>query len=548
VNTALSRHQSPSRLIDRILETPHLAHVVPRLQPEVLHRVIQQCGLEECGQLVALTTPDQLARVFDLDLWRPVAPGRDEQFDASRFGLWLEVMVDADVSSAAATLAAMDIDFVAAGFVQHVRIFDYGAVGSFIMLDGEISQGFKVREPLRCEIGGYVVASTRHEFWDAITTVLAAMAETHGHSFNQIMRRCCRQSSSLSEIDGLDELLTKSDQALFDVALDREARRDTQGYVTPAQARAFLRASRRIDRRQAATPPRDPMTVAYFRSEEARTAPQRDTASREPPLHDRAESTPEPPPEAVAAIVELLHEAGAMPRTPRALLEAPQKDAPRLALIHAHLRFAHDHDSGAYAMRSAELAYLANLIAAGSMIQSRPVLEDEAANAAVAVCNLGLENWPVHWRAGEGSALPEDFLIRQDLVGVFQVGWTVLHEDVCVYAADNLIGILRSVRCADRDVDAALQALRIKLTKHLRAGSPWDAGEALDVIATLDTPAWAALLSLIAQFPTLHMAVGALLAGTTRRIDAAGFEFISENRHVQQVREFMRLLPALLNH
>ncbi|HEU4693326.1 MAG TPA: DUF6178 family protein, partial [Vicinamibacterales bacterium] len=66
MSTALSRRQSSSRLIDRLLDTPHLAHVVPRLQPEVLHRVIQQCGLEDCGQLVALTTPGQLARVFDL--------------------------------------------------------------------------------------------------------------------------------------------------------------------------------------------------------------------------------------------------------------------------------------------------------------------------------------------------------------------------------------------------------------------------------------------------------------------------------------------------
>src|SRR5512147_2601443 len=70
------------RLLDRILDTPHLAHVVPRLQPELLHRVIQYCGLEDCGELVALATPEQLARVFDLDLWHASQPGQNEQFDA----------------------------------------------------------------------------------------------------------------------------------------------------------------------------------------------------------------------------------------------------------------------------------------------------------------------------------------------------------------------------------------------------------------------------------------------------------------------------------
>src|SRR5258706_13188421 len=71
----------PRALLDRILDVPQLAHVVPRLQPEVLHRLIQRCGLEDCGELVALATPDQLARVFDLDLWRAGQPGPAQQFD-----------------------------------------------------------------------------------------------------------------------------------------------------------------------------------------------------------------------------------------------------------------------------------------------------------------------------------------------------------------------------------------------------------------------------------------------------------------------------------
>src|SRR5690349_20593147 len=82
------------RLLDRILDTPHLAQVVPRLKPELLHRVVQSCGLEDSVELVALMTPDQLARIFDLDLWHADQPGLDEQFDADRFGVWLEVLVE----------------------------------------------------------------------------------------------------------------------------------------------------------------------------------------------------------------------------------------------------------------------------------------------------------------------------------------------------------------------------------------------------------------------------------------------------------------------
>jgi hypothetical protein len=511
-----------SDLLERILSTPHVARAVPQLPAQVLHRVIQHCGLADCGELVALASPGQLARVFDLDLWRPAAPGLDEQFDAGRFGTWLEVMVDAGVSSAAATLAAMEADLLAVGFVEHVRVFDAAAVAPYITLEGDLAPGAAFADGERCEVGGYVVQAKRRDCWEAITAVLAAMAAAHADVFTRIMRGCCRQSNSRPEIDGLDDLLATSEQAMFDVARDREARRDAQGFVTPAQARAFLHRSRHIEIRTGTVPPPDPIARAYFRDA------------------DRVEPVQDAPVEAVAAIVDLLREAGVMPDAApprRALLADPQPNA-RLARIRALLLFAYDHDPEASAMRSAELAYLANVIAAGASVQSRPMTAEEASNAALAVCNLGLDNW-----SGER---PEDLLIRHDLVSVFQVGWTVLHEDVCMYAADTLVSILSSLRSGDGYVQPALDDLRVKLIKYCRAGSPWDAREALDVIAILDTPAWAALLGLIDQLPTLHAAVGASLAGTTRQIAPHAFEFISENAQIQQVREFMQRLPQHL--
>src|SRR6185436_19254213 len=116
--------------------------------------------------------------------------------------------------------------------------------------------------------------------------------------------------------------------------------------------------------------------------------------------HEAVKPDPQPSSEAVNAIVELLHDAGVIPRPTRALLEAPQDArAPRLARIRAELEVAHDRDPDAYAIRSAELAFLANVIAAGASIQSRPVRTEEATDAVMAICNLGLENWPERWVA-----------------------------------------------------------------------------------------------------------------------------------------------------
>src|SRR5215831_12420178 len=102
---ALQESQDSRTVLDRIRDTPHIEHVVPRLQPDVLHRVIQSCGLEDCGELVVLATPEQLTRIFDLELWRSVQPGMDEQFDAERFGVWLEVLAEFGADTAARKLA-----------------------------------------------------------------------------------------------------------------------------------------------------------------------------------------------------------------------------------------------------------------------------------------------------------------------------------------------------------------------------------------------------------------------------------------------------------
>ena len=115
-----------------------------------------------------------------------------------------------------------------------------------------------------------------------------------------------------------------------------------------------------------------------------------------------------------------------------------------------------------------------------------------------------------------------------------------------MYAAEQLISVLTRMRSHDREIQMELDALRIRLAKHWRAGAPWRARNALDVIATLDTLAWAALLALIDECPVLHAGVGALRDSRTLSVSATDFEFISENNQIASVHEFMRSLPETL--
>src|SRR5580765_1543625 len=115
----------------RLLDTPCLERVVPRLAPEVLHHLIQHRGLDACGALVAAATPRQVASVLDLELWR-TTPGRDDQFDERRFGAWIETLMDEGEAVAVRVVAAMDRSLTIAGLSRYVRVFDPGVLRSAV--------------------------------------------------------------------------------------------------------------------------------------------------------------------------------------------------------------------------------------------------------------------------------------------------------------------------------------------------------------------------------------------------------------------------------
>jgi uncharacterized protein DUF6178 len=487
-------------LLERLLQTPDLAKIVPQLQPAVLHRVIEHCGLEDCVEIVALATPEQLIRVLDVDVWRAPAPGIDEAFDADRFGLWIAVLMQSGAAVTADKVMGLDIELVTAGFARHARVFDIGTVSSFTTLEGELRSS-RISPGAFAEIGGYLIEARRTSAWDATIDLLAFLAAEYPEYFHRLMRGCVRLSSDRPEENGFHALLHDDEQDMFDLTIEREARREEQGYVSPAQAQAFLRAGRAV-RLDENPPPRSPIAEAYFRG----IVPA-----------DGAGSDGN-------AVIAILREAGVISPQPRALLGPAEGHRSRLASIEAHL--------ASRPQSAEELAFLVNVMMAGCSIQERPFTAQEASDAAVATCNLGLENWPAYWPAA-------------DLTGAFQVGWAVLYRDVCMYAAESLAAILRDIRCTDREIQLRLDGLRYELIRAIREGEPWRVRNDLDVIITLDTLSWAALLGLIDECPVLHAALGASRRSVLR-VDPKEFSFISENVDIARVRSFLGELPSIL--
>ena len=505
---------------------------------------------------VVIVGLSRYVRVFDPGIFEPTAQSDDEPMDrheAMREGDSMDVDEAMDVESMHADEAPMR---------------DWSG------------------DRLECEVGGYIVRARRTDAWDAIVTLLLALDAEHGNYFHAVMQDCRRLSNSRPEIDGLDDLLLAPEQHLHDVAIERKRRRSQQGYATPADARAFLQMARqpRHTRSEASATGSitvNPIVTAYFRaageapesSSETARSPERmlasstsaspSTASRSTDAHVDATDVPA----SIEAVIELLTEAGVMPERPRALLEAADSDpqTARLARLRRVMEYVRDTHETAYLTRSRELAFLANALLAGCSVQSRPFTPQEASDAAAGICNLGLEHWPAGWQSvtspGASSQHPHDtatatppdtfppdsFLIDHDLVTAFEVGWSVLHQDVSLFVAEQLISTLDNLHCVDRDIQRGLVTLRRKLVKQRDAGTPWLARNAADVLTMLDMTAWISVLGLLDECPVLPAALTANLEGRTTTVSPTAFDFISTAAQIGDIRIFMRKLPDVLS-
>src|SRR5580765_1664573 len=127
----------------------------------------------------------------------------------------------------------------------------------------------------------------------------------------------------------------------------------------------------------------------------------------------------------------------------------------------------------------------------------------------------------------------------------FRVGWTSLHNEVSVVAAKQVIHVLDGMQISDRDLQFELRALRRELRQQLRTGTPWRARRRLDVLATLDLPAWAALMALFDECPVMLSNVSAP-GDRQPTVNPSEFRFIADAGHVAAVHAFLESLPSLL--
>ena len=386
--TSLGRRHVPSSttLLLRILDQPGLVAAVRELPAAVLGKLIARIGLEDAGELVALASTAQLARVFDDDLWRADAAGGDETFRPERFVLWLRVMAEAGEDVLVQRLCELPEDLVALAIHRLVLVLDIDVLAEQLSpADDEaetLERALDTAESEEWEEFRLIARDV--DVWDDVYNALLALDRDHHERLRAILEQCCAMSTEyISGQGGLYQVLTSAEMLDSDVAAARDDRRAAEGFISPADARAFLELARRGGGDE-----RDAITRAYFRG---LARPERPNI--EAPRKASAGASAD-----LGGLTALLREADVIaPATGRLLAamtatrDAKPDQARRVApLFEQAMTDLRDSDATLFSARMTELGYLVNVWIAGGEHDGRRPRPTEALENVLTTCEAGL--------------------------------------------------------------------------------------------------------------------------------------------------------------
>ncbi len=384
---------SPSTsLLLRVLEQPGVAAAVRDMSGPALGALIDRIGLEDAAELVALASTAQLERILDDDLWRADRAGGDETFRPERFALWLRVMREAGEEVLVRRLCELPRDLVALAVHRLVLVLDMDVVDEQLSWAGD--EGEPIARALESSVfeewEEFRLIAREPDSWEDVWTALVSLDRDHHQRLRAILEQCCAMSTEyISGQGGLYQVLTSEEALEGDVAAARDDRRAAEGFISPADARAFLR----LARRGAAGGRRDPITAAYFRG------------LQRPELTLEPARAPDAAAGALAAAPELRALAGRSHLVAPLFEEAMNRLGPR--------------DPERFLARVRELGYLVNVWIAAGQAEGRRPRPVEALEAVLRVCEAGLRAQLPAAPVDRGQALaalagsPADVLFRR---------------------------------------------------------------------------------------------------------------------------------------
>ena len=506
----LTKAQSSKRLLKTLTDNPALPAFVRTLKPPVLKRLIEHVGLHDAGDLIALTTTEQMRDVLEESLWESLTPGRADRLRPERFLEWLDVMFEAGSAFATQRLIELGDTFVVLNFAPLISVTDRG-VGAEHMEDGcmcvlceleKSSVAFEV-------IGEYIVAGIHEDEWDIVKTALVELEAEDSEFLYRVLARCS-SAPTMRDFDADAHLL------LDDETHEREERRERSGFVTPQMAAVFLKTSRQAapDDLVAQTD-YDAIAQRYFDQLAAAAAAAVEQQREEAQAADEESDEAPIAPVELRALESALADAEITSDRQTQLLEGP-KDAREATLeLQVRLDRLQLTRPDLFAARLGELIFLANVLMSGSWYQGARFTEAEAATAALACANLGLHHLlEAESRGRPTSASERADLIEQVLEGppgivrLFQIGWQLI-QALPMHVARTLLDVLRSEHVREQlkrkrwildEIESAVS--EPDLLDLIDDGDFEDVGDNLVLLGlVLDPRACQCLRTLITDFP-----------------------------------------------
>lgn len=261
------------RLLVRILEHPDLVPVVQGADPQTFCAVLEEVGLEDGGELLALATAEQFVAAVDASLWR--WDGVEERFDDARFTTWLEVLFEGGDALVVRRLLELPEETLVLAFLGQLFVLDVDTLG--VGMAGASWHEAELAERvldacLYLELGDFVLVARQPTGWDAVVEALLALDQAHHDVVTRVLADCARASRAAVDEEGLQTLLSVAQTVAEDARAEKDDRRARQGFVAPADAKAFLAEA-------ASTPPDtlpqtdSPIAHAYARDYEPRAVP-----------------------------------------------------------------------------------------------------------------------------------------------------------------------------------------------------------------------------------------------------------------------------------
>jgi len=542
MTSLISKFKQSGALLNHILGREELPAVIQSLDVGVLTKLIRHVGLEDSSEIVSLVTTEQLKGVLDEDLWHSEGPGLDETFDAERFGLWLEILLESGSDFAVRKVRALDEDLLTLGLCRLVWVVDLHNLSMRLNDERQPGKGHAPEEildgSLHQPFGHYVAVSKDESSWDSVCSLMAALNELDYDMLIRLLDRCFWISGECIEDNGdLYHVLTAGETLEEDVSSERKERRESKGFVTPMSATVFLNQARSTPLAEIiAAENMDPVSSAYFRAMEAETASGLRSRKVEGSWENGASEAGNPK---VPRLIQTLQKALAPQAFQLKMLAyegAASWDHP-LPLAGA-MGLINRTDPDLFSRRMKEISYLSNTLISGCAYKGRTFQPKEAAEAAISVCNLGGE-YLLKFHVGPKEDLSVDpwpaILKLHHLVKLFQVGWKILFDGVVTHTAKMLLEFFRHQKneMPNSAQDYEMTKRIILLRFCISSGRSWEFKDQMDDLHPyLDDEAAVAVGALLRAYPTLSEVI-------CRKEEHQLFPFIWSQVHIGTISRFL---------